>query len=153
MNHNDFTQLEWRPVLLIKVMRVPFLEPSLGLFVQRVYLAEHNDEVLRADWTLPADERFFPLVQRTGWRPNQNVPFKLPVKFHHQGDSRIISLLPSGTWVLPYDETLYRIYEQMSAALYQLTRVMETTPESGQLHACLTRIISEINQLNNPHQK
>jgi hypothetical protein len=153
MNHNDFTQLEWRPVLLIKVMRVPFLEPSLGLLVQRVYLAEHRDGILRADWTLPADERFFPLVQLVGWNPERDVLFRLPVKFHRHGDPRIISLLPSGTWILPYDETLYQVYTHMQVALTRLVTVMEASPDSGQLRACLTRIITEINQLNDPDQK
>src|SRR5688572_4132370 len=105
MNHNDFTQLEWRPVLLIRVMQIPFLDSSLGLLVQRCYLAEHLDGILRADWTLPTDERVFPLVQLIGWQPGRDVPFTLPVKFRRQGDPRIVSILPSGTWVLPYDET------------------------------------------------
>ena len=150
MNHNDFTQLEWKPVVLLKVTQIPFLDASLGLLVQRCYLAEHVDGILRADWTLPADERVFPLVQLVGWLPRRDVPFVLPVKFRRQGDPRMVSLLPTGTWVLPYDETLYQVYAQMQVALSRLLTVIETTPNDIRLHDCLTRMIADINHLYRP---
>ena len=150
MNHNDFTQLEWKPVLLIRVMQIPFLDSSLGLLVQRCYLAEHIDGILRADWTLPADERVFPLVQLVGWQPGRDVPFTLPVKFRRQGDPRMVSLLPSGTWVLHYDETLYQVYAQMQVALSRLLTVIEATPNDSYLRDCLTHMIADISRLRRP---
>ena len=153
MNPNDFTHLNWVPVILLKVTQIPFLEASVGLMVQRAYLTEHPDGILRADWTLPADERIFPLVQLVGWQPGRDVPFTLPVKFRRQGDPRIGSILPSGTWVLPYDETLYRVYEQMRTALTLLITVIEATPADARLWNCLIRIIAQINLLNRPFQK
>lgn len=151
MTPNDFTHLNWMPVLLIRVMQVPFLDASLGLLVQRCYLAEHLDGILRADWTLPADERIFPLVQLVGWQPGRDVPFTPPIKFRRQGDPRVVSILPSGTWVLPYDETLYHVYTQMQTALSRLLTVIETSPDDDRLRECLIRIIAETNQL--PRQK
>jgi hypothetical protein len=125
MNHDDFTHLDWMPVLLVKVTHVPFLEPSFGLSVKRVYLAEHPDGIIRADWTLPADERFYPLVQLVGWKPKRDVPFNPPIKFHRQGDPRVISLIPSGTWVLPYIEEQYQLYEQLQTMLGMMLNTLK----------------------------
>jgi hypothetical protein len=33
---------------------------------------------LRADWTLPADERFLPLVQFIGWKPERDALLNCP---------------------------------------------------------------------------
>jgi len=87
MNH-DCTQLDWKPILLVKVMRLPFGETNTGLSVKRLYLAQHPNGVLRADWTLPADERLLPLVQLTGWKPDRDVPFELPIQYQHSMDGR-----------------------------------------------------------------
>lgn len=150
MNSNDFTHLNWIPVVLIRVSQIPFLDASVGLLVQRCYLAEHLDGILRADWTLPADERVFPLVQLVGWQPGRDVPFTLPVKFRHQGVPRMVSVLPSGTWVLPYDETLYQVYAQMQVALSQLVTIIEASPSDAHLRDCLTRMIADISRLHRP---
>ncbi len=64
MNY-DCTKLAWKPVLLVKVTRLPFGDNHTGLSVKRLYLAEHSNGILSADWTLPADERLIPLVQWT----------------------------------------------------------------------------------------
>ena len=150
MTPNDFTHLIWLPVVLIRVMQVPFVDTSLGLLVQRCYLAEHIDGILRADWTLPADERVFPLVQLVGWQPQRDVPFALPIKFRRQGDPRVVSILPSGTWVLPYDETLYQVYAQMQVALSRLLTVIEATPNDSHLRDCLIRMIADLSRLHRP---
>jgi hypothetical protein len=131
MNHNDLTQLDWIPILLVKVTHVPLLEPSFGLSVKRVYLVEHPDGILSADWTLPADERFYPLVQLIGWKPHRDVPFKPPIKFQREGDPRLISLIPVGTWVLPYDDEQYQLYERVQAtlqAMLTLLKQVDKTP-------------------------
>ena len=58
-------QLDWKPILLVKVTRLPFGETHTGLSVKRLYLAQYPEGILCADWTLPIDERFLPLVQLT----------------------------------------------------------------------------------------
>ncbi|HUN10363.1 MAG TPA: hypothetical protein PLQ56_27415 [Aggregatilineales bacterium] len=63
---DDCTNLDWKPVLLVKVTRLPFGDTHTGLSMKRLYLAQHPDGILRADWTLPADERYLPLVQAHG---------------------------------------------------------------------------------------
>ena len=116
----DCTQLDWKPVLLVKVIRLPFGDTHTGLSVKRLYLAEHPDGILRADWTLAADERFNPLVQLVGWKPRRDAPFKPPVKFQRQRDARVASLIPSGTWVLPYADEQYHLYERVQIMLQKI---------------------------------
>ena len=50
------THLDWQPVILLKVVRLPFGGWG-GLSLQRAYLALDNERLLYADWTLEADER------------------------------------------------------------------------------------------------
>src|SRR5689334_7210179 len=128
MEATDYTYLDWIPVMLVKVIRFPFGETSLGLSVKRLYLAQHPDGILRADWTLPSDERFYPLVQMVGWKPLRDVPFKLPVKFEHRGDPRVMSLISSGTWILPYDDKQYHLYERMQMVLSVTLEQIDTAP-------------------------
>lgn len=64
--NDDCTQLDWKPILLVKVTRLPFGEMHTGLLVKRLYLAEtpgrYSPRRLR---TLAADERL-PACS-TGW--------------------------------------------------------------------------------------
>ena len=140
--NDDYTQLDWKPVLLVKVTRLPFGETHTGLSVKRLYLAEHPDGILRADWTLAADERFYPLVQLVGWKPLRDVPFKPPVKFQRQGDARVVSLIPSGTWVLPYDDEQYHLYERVQITLQTMLEQAEKSPTNAQTLHMLTRWIA-----------
>jgi hypothetical protein len=140
--NDDYTQLDWKPVLLVKVTRLPFGEMHTGLLVKRLYLAEHPDGILRADWTLAADERFYPLVQLVGWKPLRDVPFKPPVKFQRQGDPRVVSLIPSGTWVLPYDDEQYHLYERVQITLQTMLEQVEKSPTNAQTLHMLTRWIA-----------
>lgn len=140
--NDDYTQLDWKPVLLVKVTRLPFGEMHTGLLVKRLYLAEHPDGILRADWTLAADERFYPLVQLVGWKPLRDVPFKPPVKFQRQGDARVVSLIPSGTWVLPYDDEQYHLYERVQITLQTMLEQVEKSPTNAQTLHMLTRWIA-----------
>jgi hypothetical protein len=140
--NDDYTQLDWKPVLLVKVTRLPFGEMHTGLLVKRLYLAEHPDGILRADWTLAADERFYPLVQLVGWKPLRDVPFKPPVKFQRQGDARVMSLIPSGTWVLPYDDAQYHLYERVQIMLQTMLEQVEKSPTNAQTLHMLTRWIA-----------
>jgi hypothetical protein len=140
--NDDYTQLDWKPILLVKVTRLPFGEMHTGLLVKRLYLAEHPDGILRADWTLAADERFYPLVQLVGWKPLRDVPFKPPVKFQRQGDARVVSLIPSGTWVLPYDDEQYHLYERVQITLQTMLEQVEKSPTNAQTLHMLTRWIA-----------
>lgn len=142
MNGNDFTQLDWKPIFLIRVLQFPFLDTSLGLLVQRCYLAEHIDGILRADWTLSADERVFPLVQLVGWQPGRDVPFTPPIKFHRQGHPGVTSLIPSGTWVLPYDEEQYQLYKRVQLTIQTMLETVENAPTNAQTHHMLANWIA-----------
>ncbi len=137
MKLND-TPLHWQAVLLLKVQHVPFQSETPALSVKRLYLAEHPSGVLQADWTLPADERRLPLVQFTGWKPSRDVPFELPVRFvsHAAGQARI----PNGTWVLPYDETLFTLCRHLQSRWRVLLTVLAQAPTHPQTLALLRQM-------------
>jgi len=136
---SDCTKLDWKPVLLVKVTRLPFGDPHTGLSVKRLYLAQHPEGILRADWTLPADERFLPLVQLTGWKPERDVPFVLPVQYQRGGRNNIATIIPSGTWVLPYDDTHYQLYERVRLTLHAVLEQVHQAPTDPQTLRTLVR--------------
>lgn len=140
--NDDCTNLDWKPVLLVKVTRMPVMDTHTGLSVKRLYLAEHPDGILRADWTLAADERFYPLVQLVGWKPRRDGPFKPPVKFQCQGDARVASLIPSGTWVLPYADEQYHLYERVQIMLQKILEQVDETPLTPDTLELLARWIA-----------
>jgi hypothetical protein len=62
MNH-DCTELDWKPILLVKV----------------THSVWHCIEgILRTDRTLPTDERFLPLVEFTGRKSEREVLLSCP---------------------------------------------------------------------------
>ena len=136
--NDDCTKLDWKPVLLVKVTRLPFGDTHTGLSVKRLYLAQHPEGILRADWTLPADERFLPLVQLTGWKPERDVPFLLPVQYQRRGSSSAV-VMPSGTWVLPYEDAHYQLYEQVRLTIHAILEQVEKAPTKAQTLHMLTR--------------
>jgi hypothetical protein len=138
MNH-DCTQLDWRPILLVKVTRLPFGETHTGLSVKRLYLAQHPEGILRADWTLPADERFFPLVQFIGWNPERGVPFTLPTQYQRDKSERSAALIPSGTWVLPYDDAHYQLYERVRLTIHAILQQVNQKPTDPKTLRLLAR--------------
>jgi len=138
MNH-DCTQLDWKPILLVKVTRLPFGETCTGLSVKRLYLAQHPNGILRADWTLPADERFLPLVQLIGWKPERDVPFELPIQYQRGRSKRSAALIPSGTWVLPYAEEQYQLYERVRLTIHTMLERVNKAPTDPQTLRMLTR--------------
>ena len=138
MNH-DCTHLDWKPILLVKVMRLPFGETNTGLSVKRLYLAQHPDGILRADWTLPADERFLPLVQFIGWKPERDVPFELPIQYQRGRSKRSAALIPDGTWVLPYAEEQYQLYERARLTIHTMLERLNTAPTDPQTLRLLSR--------------
>lgn len=136
--NDDCTKLDWKPVLLVKVTRLPFGDTHTGLSVKRLYLAQHPEGILRADWTLPADERFLPLVQLTGWKPERDVPFLLPVQYQRRGISSAV-VIPSGTWVLPYEDAHYQLYERVRLTIHAILEQVEKAPTKAQTLHMLTR--------------
>lgn len=138
MSH-DCTQLDWKPVLLVKVTRLPFGDTHTGLSVKRLYLAQHPDGILRADWTLPADERFLPLVQLTGWKPERDVPFVFPVQFRCGSSDRSAVVIPTGTWVLPYNDAHYQLYERVRLTLHAVLEQVHQAPTDSQTLRTLVR--------------
>lgn len=136
--NDDCTQLEWKPVLLVKVTRLPFGDTHTGLSVKRLYLAQHPDGILRADWTLAADERFLPLVQLTGWKPERDVPFSFPVQYQ-RGSSHSVAVIPAGTWVLPYEDTHYQLYERVRLTIYAMLEQVNQAPTDSRTLQTLTR--------------
>jgi hypothetical protein len=137
--NDDCTKLDWKPVLLVKVTRLPFGETHTGLSVKRLYLAQHPEGILRADWTLPADERFLPLVQVTGWKPERDVPFDLPIQYQRRSSDRSAAVIPSGTWVLPYDDAHYQLYERVRLTIHTILEQVEKAPTKAQTLHMLTR--------------
>lgn len=135
----DCTQLNWRPVLLVKVTHLPFGETYTGLSVKRLYLAPHSAGILCADWTLPADERFLPLVQLTGWKPERDVPFAIPVQYRRGSGRRSIALIPSGTWILPYNDAHYQLYQRVQLTIYTMFEQINQAPTDSQTLRMLTR--------------
>jgi len=136
---DDCTQLDWKPILLVKVLHLPFGETNTGLSVKRLYLAQHPNGIVRADWTLPADERFLPLVQLTGWKPERDVPFALPIQYRRGRSERSAALIPSGTWVLPYAEGQYQLYELVRLTIHVMLEQVNQAPTDPQTLRLLTR--------------
>ncbi|MDX1991067.1 MAG: hypothetical protein SF029_01675 [bacterium] len=137
--NEDCTHLDWKPVLLLKVIRYPFSEANIGLSVRRLYLAAHPDGILGADWTLPADERFLPLVHFVGWKPERDVPFVLPTQYRRGLTPAGISLIPSGAWVLDYHDGHYQLYERMRMTIHSILEQVEKAPTDPQTLRMLTR--------------
>jgi hypothetical protein len=136
--NSDCTKLDWKPVLLVKVTHLPFGDTHTGLSVKRIYLAQHPEGILRADWTLPADERFLPLVQLTGWKPERDVPFVLPVQYQ-RGSRHSTAVIPIGTWVLPYDDTHYQLYERVRLNLHTVLEQVHQAPIDSRTLQTLVR--------------
>lgn len=124
------SNLDWQPVLLVKVTREPFTGTFCGLQVSRLHLALHPDGVVCATWDVPPEQRDFPRVRLVGWKPLRDVPFDLPIRFERKGDARVSALIPNGTWVLPYDEEQYRLYLRLQQAWHVLMARIESAPHS-----------------------
>lgn len=115
------THLNWQPVVLLKVVRLPFADLG-GVSLKRAYLTKDEERLLYADWTLDSAERVEPLVFATGWTFTSmpTLPFRL------QGDGA--KRVPAGTWVLPYKDSLYTLYSTASAVLARLLHQIDHHP-------------------------
>ena len=127
------THLDWQPVILLKVVHLPFGGWG-GLSLQRAYLALHDERLLYADWTLEADERAEALVCITGWTLTAmpDIAFRL----HGRG----AKLLPSGTWVLPYTDSVFSLYGIANAILIRLIRHIDQQPTDPLTLSLLSRL-------------
>jgi len=128
----DRTHLDWQPVILLKVVRLPFSAVG-GLSVKRAYIALDEGRLLYADWTLEASERCELLVCSTGWV--LTTPFHLPVRLSGKG----MHLIPAGTWLLPYTDSLFMLYRTTSNFLSRLTTRIDQQPIDPAMIATLIR--------------
>ena len=130
---STLTHLDWEPVILLKVVRLPFSDLG-GISLKRAYLAPNEGRLLYADWTLEAAERAEPLVFATGWMfPSMpTLPFRL------QGDGA--KQVPAGTWVLPYKDSLHTLYSTASAVLVRLLRRIDQHPTDPLTLSALIRL-------------
>lgn len=138
--------LNWQAVLLVKVHKQALLPHHFGLSVSRMHLAQHPDGILASGWDVPVEERQYPRAQLVGWKPARDVPFILPVQFYRKGDPRVSTLIPAGTWVLPYDDALYNLYLQFQKQTQSLMQDIEVNPTAPNLQAVLTHFIDLFNE-------
>ena len=115
------THLDWQPVILLKVVRIPFGGWG-GLSLKRAYLALHGKRLLYADWTLEAAERAESLVCATGW----TMPALPDAPLQLKGTGA--KVIPTGTWVLPYTDSLFTLYSTANATLSRLIKRIDQHP-------------------------
>ena len=138
--------LDWQAVLLVKVHKQALLPHHLGLSVSRMHVAQHPDGILASGWDVPMEERQYLRAQLVGWKPARDVPFELPVQFYRNGDPRVSTLIPAGTWVLPYDDALYNLYLQFQEQTQSLMQDIEANPVTPDLRAMLIRFVGLFNE-------
>jgi len=117
----DYSGLDWKPVILLKVVRVPFGGIG-GLSLKRAYLTLYDGQLLYADWTLEAAERAEALVCATGW--TLSALGKSPLQLKGTG----AKVIPTGTWVLPYTDSLFTLYSTANATLARLIKRIDQHP-------------------------
>jgi hypothetical protein len=122
---------QWQSVLIVTTplrLDIGRLPHSAFLQIQRVHLALCPDGVLQAAWDTSEAEREYPKAQLVGWKPLRDVPFTLPIRFERTDSPQVVTLIPRGAWVLPYDEALYQRYNQLAAQLQALYTAIESNP-------------------------
>jgi hypothetical protein len=138
MNTVDYSHLDWKPILLVKVTHQPFGDTHTGLSVKRLYLAQHLDSILRADWTLPADEHFYHWYSSpAGSRNRMCLLFCLCS--YQRGSSHSAAVIPTGTWVLPYDDAHYQLYERVRLTLHAVLEQVHQAPTDSRTLRTLVR--------------
>ena len=130
---SDLTHLDWQPVILLKVVRLPFGGIG-GVSLKRAYLTLHEGQLLYADWTLEASERSEPLVCATGWTFTSSLEY--PGRLQGKG----AHLIPSGTWVLMYSDPLYSLYRHASTVLTHLIQRIDAQPTADATITLLVRL-------------
>jgi len=127
------THLDWQPVILLKVVRIPFGGWG-GLSLKRAYLALHGKRLLYADWTLEAAERTESLVCATGW--TLSALGKSPLQLKGTG----AKVIPTGTWVLPYTDSLFTLYSTANASLTRLIHHIDQHPTDPRMISTLINL-------------
>lgn len=127
------THLDWQPVILLKIVRMPF-GAACGLSISRAYIALHGDRLLYADWTLEAFERAESLVCAAGWTLDALpvIPLRL--------DGTSGKVIPTGTWLLPYSDSLFTLYSAANATIARLIRRIEHHPTDPRIISTLIRL-------------
>ena len=123
--------MNWQPVMiLITPLRADSLRllQSACLQIERCHLAPTPDGILIASWDMPLAERVYPRAQLTGWKPTRDVPFRLPIRFEHRNHPAIVTLIPRGAWVLPYDDLLFHQYQHLAEQLTVLYQSIDQDP-------------------------
>jgi hypothetical protein len=143
--------LDWRPVLLVKVTREPFTGTFCGLQVSRLYLALHPDGVVCTAWDVSPEQRDFPRVRLVGWKPLRDVPFELPLQFYRKGDTRVSALIPNGTWVLPYNDEQYRLYLRLQRVWHSLMSTVDSAPHSPYTLGFVRSLVATSTHSPNPN--
>jgi len=115
------THLDWQPVILLKVVRIPFGGWG-GLSLKRAYLALHGKRLLYADWTLEAAERAEALVCAAGW----TLPALPDAPLQLKGTGA--KMIPTGTWALPYSDSLFTLYTAANTSLARLIKRIDQHP-------------------------
>jgi hypothetical protein len=131
------THLDWQPIILLKVVRLPFSDLG-GLSLKCAYLAHDEGRLLYADWTLDTAERAEPLVFATGWKFT-SMPL-LPFRLQGDGARRV----PAGTWVLPYKDSLYTLYGTASSTLARLLHQIDQRPTDPNTITTLIRLTESL---------
>lgn len=147
--HN--TNLDWQPVLLVKVTREPFTGTVCGLQVSRLYLALHPDGVICAAWDVPPERQDYPRARLVGWKPLRDVPFDFPVRFERKGDGRVSALIPNGTWILPYDDEQHRLYLRLQRAWHSLLSYVDSAPHSPYTLGFIRSLVATTTHSPNPN--
>lgn len=145
------SNLDWQPVLLVKVTREPFTGTFCGLQVSRLHLALHPDGVVCTAWDMPSEQRDFPRVRLVGWKPLRDVPFDLPVRFERKGNARVSALIPNGTWVLPYNDEQYRLYLRLQQAWRRLISYVDSAPHSPYTLGFVRSLVATTTHSPNPN--
>lgn len=132
--NGDLAHLDWQPVILLRVARLPF-GASGGFSLRRAYFAVYQGQILHADWTLEAAERATGLVHATGWMVD--AALDLPLRLQGNG----ARFLPSGSWLLRYSDEAFRLYADGRAALARLSRRLDQQPTDPAALAALLHLI------------
>jgi hypothetical protein len=130
---SPISYLDWQPVILLKVGRMPFGGWG-GLSLKRSYIALNDGMLLYADWTLEASERATGTTCVTGWMFDA-LP-AIPFRLHGKG----AKLIPSGTWAIPYTNTLFRLYASANTALANIVKRSDQHPTDPRTISTLIRL-------------
>jgi len=129
----QYSELNWKPVILLKVVQLPFGGIG-GLSLKRAYLTLYDGQLLYADWTLEAAERAEALVCAAGWilpaLPNA------PIQLKGTG----AKMIPTGTWVLPYTDSLFTLYSTANATLARLIKRIDQHPTDPRMISTLINL-------------